>query len=171
MGLAPIVGAYAAGLILEEVHYEGFTRRGDRPLAELVRPIAGLLAPVFFVVMGLRVDLRAFLQPGVLVLTLALTLAALAGKQACALGAWRSRLDGRSIGIGMIPRGEVGLIFAGMGTALVLAGTPIISPPLYSALVVMVIVTTLVTPPALKWSLGRHARRGGPLTGPPDVDP
>jgi len=163
MGLAPIVGAYAAGLILEEAHYEGFTRRGERPLAELVQPIAGLLAPVFFVVMGLRVDLRAFLQPGVLVLTLALTLAALAGKQACALGAWRSRLDGLSIGIGMIPRGEVGLIFANLGLTLTVHGERILDPVTYSAIVLMVMITTFVTPPALKWSF--QARRGPVAAG------
>jgi len=107
--------------------------------------------------MGLRVDLRAFLQPGVLVLTLALTLAALAGKQACALGAWRSRLDGLSIGIGMIPRGEVGLIFANLGLTLTVHGERILDPLTYSAIVLMVMITTFVTPPALKWSF--QARR------------
>ncbi|MGH7512979.1 MAG: cation:proton antiporter, partial [Gemmatimonadales bacterium] len=144
--------AYAAGLVLEEVHLEGFARRGERPLAELVRPVAGLLAPVFFVAMGLRVDLRGFLQPGILALTLALTAAAILGKQACALGAWRSRLDGLSIGIGMIPRGEVGLIFANLGLALTVHGERILDSMTYSAIILMVMITTFVTPPALKWS-------------------
>jgi len=159
MGLAPIVGAYAAGLVLEEAHCEEFARRGERPLPDLVRPIAGLLAPVFFVAMGLRVDLRAFLAPGVLLLTAALTVAAVVGKQACALGAWRSRLDGVAIGLGMIPRGEVGLIFANLGLALVLGGEHVLDSITYSAIVLMVMITTLVTPPALKWRLVRAGPR------------
>jgi Kef-type K+ transport system membrane component KefB len=57
----------------------------------------------------------------------------------------------------MIPRGEVGLIFAGIGTTLFVAGERVISPPTYSAVVVMVIITTLFTPPLLKWSLMRKS--------------
>jgi Kef-type K+ transport system membrane component KefB len=59
----------------------------------------------------------------------------------------------------MIPRGEVGLIFANIGLTLVVAGQPVISPQVFSAVVVMVIATTVMTPPALKWSFERHARR------------
>ena len=65
-------------------------------------------------------------------------------------------LDRLSVGIGMIPRGEVGLIFANLGATLMLDGKPVISAVGYSAIVVMVLITTVVTPPALKWSLNRH---------------
>ena len=157
--LAPIVGAFAAGLILERVHYRDFVGKGEHDLEELVAPIAAFLVPVFFVVMGMRTDLASFADTRVLVLAAALTIAAVVGKQACGLGVIGGGVDRVTVGLGMIPRGEVGLIFANMGMALVLAGTPIITPPLYSAIVVMVIVTTLVTPPALKWSLGRVAAR------------
>ena len=68
--------------------------------------------PVFFVRMGLLVDLGSFLRPGVLLLALALTIAAMVGKWACALAAPRG-VSGLTVGIGMMPRGEVGLIFAG----------------------------------------------------------
>jgi len=153
--LAPIVGAFAAGLVLERVHFRDFVDKGEHGLEELVAPIAAFLVPVFFVVMGMRTDLRSFADTRVLGLAAALTIAAVIGKQACGLGVIGSGVDRLTVGLGMIPRGEVGLIFANMGMALVLAGTPIITPPLYSAIVVMVIVTTLVTPPALKWSLGR----------------
>jgi Na+:H+ antiporter len=153
--LAPIVGAFAAGLVLERVHFRDFAERGEHELEELIAPIAAFLVPVFFVVMGMRTDLRSFADTRVLGLAAALTIAAVVGKQACGLGVIGGGVDRVTVGLGMIPRGEVGLIFANMGTALVLAGTPIITPPLYSAIVVMVIVTTLVTPPALKWSLGR----------------
>jgi len=155
--LAPIVGAFAAGLVLERVHYREFGDRGEHELEELVAPIAGFLVPVFFVVMGMRTDLASFADTRVLGLAAALTAAAVIGKQVCGLAVVGGGVDRVTVGLGMIPRGEVGLIFANMGTALVLAGTPIVTPPLYSAIVVMVIVTTLVTPPALKWSLGRRA--------------
>jgi Kef-type K+ transport system membrane component KefB len=155
IGLAPIVGAYAAGLVLEEGHALHFANQGERPLSELVRPVASFLVPVFFVVMGLRVDLDALRHPEVLGLAGALTLAAILGKQACALGAWNSKLDGLSIGIGMIPRGEVGLIFANLGLGLMVHGERIMDQGLFSAVVLMVMATTLIAPLALKWSLGR----------------
>ena len=156
IGLAPIVGAYAAGVILEDLHYRDFAAKEEWRLEDLVRPISSFLAPVFFVLMGMRVDLSAFTRPGILALAAALTLAAVIGKQACALGALGSRLDGLSIGIGMIPRGEVGLIFASIGLTLVVRGEHIIDAATYSAVVIMVMLTTLVTPPLLKWSLGRR---------------
>jgi Kef-type K+ transport system membrane component KefB len=162
VGLAPIVGAFAAGLILEDMHYSGFVDRGEHPLEELIQPISGFLAPVFFVLMGIRTDLRSFAAPGVLGLAAALTLAAILGKQACSLGVWGRGVDRLTIGLGMIPRGEVGLIFANIGAGLTLAGKPVIDRGTFSAVVVMVIVTTLVTPIALKFSLERAVRRNVP---------
>ncbi|MEW5702225.1 MAG: cation:proton antiporter [Candidatus Zixiibacteriota bacterium] len=158
IGLAPIVGAYAAGLILEETHFREFTARGEQKLNTLVHPISTFLVPVFFVLMGIQVEVRAFANPGVLGLAALLTLGAILGKQACSLGAIRRGLDKLTIGIGMIPRGEVGLIFASIGLGLTLHGERIIDEGVYSAVVIMVIVTTMVTPPALTWSLRRHAR-------------
>lgn len=168
IGLAPIVGAYAAGLILEDLHYRDLAAKEERRLDDLVRPISSFLVPVFFVLMGMLVDLRAFFRPEILGLAVALTLAAVVGKQACALGALGARLDWMSIGIGMIPRGEVGLIFANIGLTLVVRGEHIIDSGTYSAVVIMVMLTTLITPPALKWSLSlsarsKHARNGHDL--------
>jgi Kef-type K+ transport system membrane component KefB len=162
VGLAPIVGAFAAGLMLEDMHYREFVDRGEHPLEELIRPISGFLAPIFFVLMGLRTDLRSFAGPGVLGLAGALILAAILGKQACSLGVWGRGVDRLTIGLGMIPRGEVGLIFANIGVGLTLGGVPIIDRGTYSAVVMMVIVTTLVTPIALKLSLERGARKTVP---------
>jgi Kef-type K+ transport system membrane component KefB len=156
IGLAPIVGAYAAGLILEDVHFRPFAHRGEQQLEHLVHPISTFLVPVFFVIMGMRVDLSAFARTDVLGLAAVLTLAAIVGKQACSLGAIDRSLDRLSIGIGMIPRGEVGLIFANIGLGLSLAGQPIIDGGIFSAVVIMVIVTTMATPPLLKWSLARR---------------
>jgi Kef-type K+ transport system membrane component KefB len=153
--LAPIVGAFAAGLILEPVHYRALTDRGEHPLEELVHPISSFLVPIFFVVMGMRTDLKSFAQPGVLGLAGALTVAAIIGKQACSFGVVGKGVDRLTVGLGMIPRGEVGLIFANIGLGLAVRGESIVDAATFSAIVVMVIVTTLVTPPALKWSLGR----------------
>jgi Kef-type K+ transport system membrane component KefB len=159
IGLAPIVGAFAAGLVLEQTHYRDFVERGEHELEELIHPISSFLVPVFFILMGMRTDLRTFAQPGVLGLAAALTVAAIIGKQACSLGVIGPGIDRLSVGLGMIPRGEVGLIFANIGLALSIGEEPVIDQATYSAVVVMVIVTTMVTPPALKWSLGRSQRR------------
>jgi Kef-type K+ transport system membrane component KefB len=156
IGLAPIVGAYAAGLILEDLHYRDFAGREERKLEDLIQPISSFLVPVFFVLMGMRVDLSTFLRPEILGLAAVLSLAAVLGKQACAIGALGAGLDWLSIGIGMIPRGEVGLIFASIGLTLVVRGEPIIDAATYSAVVIMVMLTTLITPPALKWSLNKR---------------
>jgi Kef-type K+ transport system membrane component KefB len=159
MGLAPIVGAFAAGLLLERVHWAELSRQGERPLEELVRPLVALLAPVFFVTMGLRVDFTGVFTPDRLLLAGALAAAAILGKQVCALGGLGAPLDRLTIGIGMIPRGEVGLIFASIGLGLTVRGERVVDPQLFSAVVLVVLVTTVVTPPALQWSLRRAARR------------
>jgi Kef-type K+ transport system membrane component KefB len=158
IGLAPIVGAYAAGLILEEAHYIDFADKGEHRLEELVRPISVLLVPVFFVLMGMRVELQAFVQPGVLGLAALLTVVAVAGKQICALGGIGAPVDRTAIGIGMIPRGEVGLIFANIGLGLTVRGERVVDERIFAAVVVAVMMTTLVTPPALKWRLSRAAK-------------
>lgn len=157
--LAPIVGAFAAGLILDPVHYQDFRGRGEHSIDELLKPISSFLVPVFFVLMGVRVDLNTFADSGILGFALALTFVAILGKQACALAVLERGLDRISVGIGMIPRGEVGLIFASIGAALTLGGSPVVSSSTYSAVVIMVILTTLVTPPLLKVSLARGDRR------------
>ncbi len=158
VGLAPIVGAFAAGLILEEAYYRDFQNRGEHSLEELVHPIVSFLSPVFFVLMGMQTDLRSVLEPGMIALAIALTCAAIIGKQICSLGVIGKGIDRLSIGIGMIPRGEVGLIFANIGLGLSIGGEKIISKSTFSAIIVMVIVTTVITPPALKWSFGRNGR-------------
>jgi len=153
--LAPIVGAFAAGLVLDEAHYRNHRELGDHGLEELIHPIAVFLVPIFFVLMGIKVDLSTFGQPGVLGFAAALSIAAIIGKMICALGVVEKGLDRISVAVGMVPRGEVGLIFAGIGAALVLRGQPVISVPIFSAVVIMVIVTTLMTPPVLKITLAR----------------
>ena len=167
VGLAPIVGAFAAGLVLDEAHFEVFSAGGERRLDDLLAPVSAMLVPVFFVLMGMKVDLSAFARWELLGFAAALTAAAVVGKQVCSLGVLERGVGRLSVGLGMIPRGEVGLIFAGIGATLTLpdasgAPHPVIGPATFGAVVIMVIVTTLVTPPALKWSLQRR---------PADPDP
>ena len=160
VGLAPIVGAFAAGLVLDEVHYKPAEGRNERDLNDLLQPVSTVLVPIFFVLMGLKVDLRLFTRVDILGLAAALTAVAIIGKQICALGVLERGLNRLAIGLGMIPRGEVGLIFAGIGATLILptasgVSEPVINSAVFGAVVIMVIITTLITPFALKWSLGR----------------
>src|SRR5262245_3024815 len=159
-GLAPIVGAFAAGLVLDEVHYRDLRDRDHRhrSIGELLEPLSTFLVPVFFVLMGMRVDLRAFARVEVLGFAAVLTLVAVLGKQACSLGVLEKGCDRIAVGLGMIPRGEVGLIFASIGVTLTLAGERVVTPEIYSAVVMMVAITTLITPPLLTWRLS--SRRG-----------
>ena len=157
VGLAPIVGAFAAGIVLEEVHYHPFRERGERKVEELLFPITTLIVPVFFVMMGFRVDLKSFASPAVIGFAALITLVAIAGKQICGLGVLERGLDRLAIGVGMIPRGEVGLIFAGIGATLTLTGKPILSPTTFSALVLMIMLTTFITPPLLKMVFERKS--------------
>lgn len=164
VGLAPIVGAFAAGLVLDEVHYKPKDGRTERDLNDLLQPVSTVLVPIFFVLMGLKVDLRLFARMDILGFALVLTLAAIAGKQICGLGVVERGVNRLAVGIGMIPRGEVGLIFAGIGATLMLPSAsgvaePVIDSATFGAIVIMVIITTLVAPPGLKWSLSRKSRK------------
>ncbi|HVG31459.1 MAG TPA: cation:proton antiporter [Pyrinomonadaceae bacterium] len=160
VGLAPIVGAFAAGLVLDEVHFHSAREHREVNLEKLVTPVTTVLVPVFFVLMGLRVDLRVFARFELLGFAILLTLAAIIGKQVCSLVVVERGINRLAVGLGMIPRGEVGLIFAGIGATLVLpnaAGVPepVINTATFGAVVIMVVITTLVTPPLLKWAMGR----------------
>jgi Kef-type K+ transport system membrane component KefB len=162
-GLAPIVGAFAAGLVMEDVHFEDHLKRGERPLHESLHALTGLLVPVFFVRMGMLVHLESFVKPSVVGFAVLITVAAIIGKWSCGLATPRG-VSGRTVGLGMMPRGEVGLIFAGIGASLSLEGRPVVSSETYAAAVFMVVVTTMATPPLLLWSLKRDRgdeRHGG----------
>jgi Kef-type K+ transport system membrane component KefB len=162
--LAPIVGAFAAGLVLDEVHYKPTGGREKRDLNDLLQPVSTVLVPIFFVLMGLKVDLRLFARFDILGFAALLTIAAIIGKQVCALAVVERGVNRLAVGLGMIPRGEVGLIFAGIGATLMLPNAsgvsePVVVPATFSAVVIMVIITTLITPFALKWSLGRKPKQ------------
>ena len=144
-GLATIVGAFAAGLILEEFFLEEFK---GQSLRELLSPIESLIVPVFFVLMGIQVKLETFADTRVIWMAAALTVCAIIGKVAAGY-VCSGKLNRLAIGLGMMPRGEVGLIFASIGK-----GLGVVNDAVFSAVVIMVMVTTLLTPPLLKITLG-----------------
>ncbi|MBQ9358492.1 MAG: cation:proton antiporter [Abditibacteriota bacterium] len=160
LGLAGIVGAFAAGLVLDEVQWRDIRKFRAMSVDNLIAPIAGMLVPIFFVRMGATVDVTSFANGSVLFFAAALTLCAVLGKQTCGLGVTDKSVSKFIVGLGMIPRGEVGLIFAATGMKLMLDGKAVIDPGTYSAIVIMVVVTTVVTPPLLKWALMRQKDTG-----------
>jgi len=165
--LAPIVGAFAAGLVLDEVHFHSARERRELNLDKLLTPVTTIFVPIFFVLMGLKVDLRAFARVELLGFALALTLVAILGKQVCSWVVVERGINRLAIGLGMIPRGEVGLIFAGLGASLMLPNAsgvrePVIDGATFGVVVIMVIITTLMTPPALKWAMSRQRLESEP---------
>lgn len=146
VGLATIIGAFAAGLILHDGYFSKHIDN-DRPensIKTLASPLESILAPLFFVLIGIQVKLESFFHWHVIVLAVGLVIAAIIGKLVSGWGA--NRKDDRLlVGIGMMPRGEVGLVFASIGRTL-----GVISDELFSAIILMVIVTTVIAPPLIK---------------------
>lgn len=157
-GLAPIVGAYAAGLLLDEVSVRPFGGNGMKHIEDFVSPIVAVFAPVFFVRTGMSVQLGG-LGVESLVLTLLLVASAIAGKLVCGIGVRGKGIDRLAIGIGMTPRGEVGLIFAAAAAHLEQDGKPLLLPGVHAALVATVFITTLLAPPALAWRIRQRNNR------------
>lgn len=158
LGLADIIGAFAAGLMLDPYGKGVRTRQEEAALSELLQPLSQIFVPLFFVLMGTHVHLKTASGFIVLGFGLVLIVSALVGKLACALGVTRPGVNRLAVGIGMIPRGEVGLIFAGIGTSMTLRGQPVLSQDIFSAVVLMVLFTTLVTPIGLRWAFGQPLR-------------
>jgi Kef-type K+ transport system membrane component KefB len=177
VGLATIVGAFSAGLILDAVHFRFYnephfvkslddaikdsnepesalasrirsimTFQTDKHIDELIEPLSFFFVPLFFVITGFAIDIRTFTNPHVVIGGLIITLIAVVGKIASGLAAGKVRK--LIVGVGMIPRGEVGLIFATVGMRI-----GAVNNEEYSQILMMVILTTLLTPPILTWLL------------------
>lgn len=177
IGLAPIIGAFAAGLVLEPAHFRCFKDSGlindlkktlkqydlplrrpvsqvinkysERQIDELIAPISLFFVPIFFVVTGMNVNLTTLSDPTVLVVALGITVAAIVGKYVAGYAA--GPVNKSIVGWGMVPRGEVGLIFAAKGKFL-----GVVSDELFSVIIIMVILTTLLAPPILNYLLQNH---------------
>lgn len=145
--LEAILGAFAAGLVLDETDKR-------KELDQQVMPIADILVPIFFVTVGAKADLGV-LNPVVaenragLIIASFLIAVAIIGKVITGWAVFgQPGVNRLAIGVGMIPRGEVGLVFAGIGSA-----SGVLDKPLEAAIIVMVILTTFLAPPLLQWAL------------------
>jgi Kef-type K+ transport system membrane component KefB len=150
VGLATIIGAFTAGLILNDTFFKHCRIPREEynvSIKSLIMPLEVILVPIFFVLMGIQVKIETFFDCQVLIMAGGLLVAAIAGKLACGLVV-RQPANRLAIGLGMMPRGEVGLIFAAIGKSL-----GVINDALFSAVVLTVIVTTLLSPPLLKLAL------------------
>jgi Kef-type K+ transport system membrane component KefB len=172
VGLAPIIGAFAAGLLFEPIFLKEFdtpkvvqeiepllagstaagkmdeiravlTRHTSHQHEHMIEPIGYFFVPVFFVLTGMQVDLATLSDPKTVGIALGITAAAVLGKLAAGFAAGKGK-NPWIVGWGMVPRGEVGLIFAMVGKTL-----GVLSESMFSVIVIMVILTTLLTPPIL----------------------
>jgi Kef-type K+ transport system membrane component KefB len=143
-GLPPIIGCFIGGLVLERKRFRGKdpeTLEFEWNQAErVVGRLGKVLVPIFFVVTGLSMDLSAVLSLQSIIIALGMIVVAVVGKLSCGLAAGKGA-NGWVVGVGMIPRGEVQLIYAGMGLAL-----GALSKGIYSSIVIVVIVTTVLAP-------------------------
>lgn len=144
VNLAAIIGAFTAGLIIHDGYFEGEHTKNRLNIRELIAPFEAILAPLFFILIGIQVKLETFADWQVLIVAFGLIVAAIIGKLICGWGA-NPKDDRWLVGIGMIPRGEVGLVFASIGRSL-----GVISDALFSAIILMIIVTTILAPVLLK---------------------
>jgi Na+:H+ antiporter len=156
IGLEGIVGAFAAGLMLDPYGQGVRAREQDHTLTELLHPLSSVFVPLFFVLMGAKVDLASLAHPAALGAGAVLIVCALLGKLACGLGVVGRGLSRLTVAVGMIPRGEVGLIFAGIGLHLQVGTDAVMSPAQFSAVVLMVLVTTVLGPIGLQWVARRR---------------
>lgn len=178
IGLAPIVGAFAAGLVLDPVHFKYFKDfhvvddvreatkdlppdvrhsiekaiepHAERHIEYLVEPLGHLFVPLFFVMTGMSVNLSTLFNPSIIFVALGITVIAFLGKIVAGLAAGKVKKS--IVGWGMVPRGEVGLIFATIGR-----GLGVVTDELFSVIVIVVILTTLLTPPILSYQLRKLA--------------
>ncbi len=187
IGLAPIVGAFAAGLVLDAVHFRGFqdpsivkdlkqtmettdeptrlklneiiNHHAHRNIEDLVEPLGFFLVPIFFVLTGMNVRLETMFNIPILMVALGITTAAFFGKVIAGTAA--GKVNKWLVGWGMVPRGEVGLIFAAIGRQL-----GVVTDEVFSVIVIMVILTTLITPPVLTYLIKKQAKKLSIETSP-----
>ncbi len=183
IGLAPIVGAFAAGLVLDPVHFRHFDNprvindiketvksedpklveridevldyHAHRHIDDLIEPLSFFLVPIFFIKTGMDVDLSTLLDIKVVLIAIAVATIALAGKVAA--GYVAGDVNKAIVGWGMVPRGEVGLIFAAMGRSL-----GVVPDRLFSVIVIVIIFSTLITPLVLSYLLKRQIAQEKP---------
>ncbi len=171
-GLEPIIGAFAAGLLLDQVHFNNFAdpqivhdlkeldfkapkdreavlrlinKHKHAHIEDLISTVSLILVPVFFVYTGMQIEFGSLLQPKLYLIAFVIAAFAVAGKVAAGLAAKGDMKEKLLVGVSMVPRGEVGLIFAATGKAL-----GVLTDEIFSVVVIVVIITTFVAPPLIK---------------------
>jgi Kef-type K+ transport system membrane component KefB len=171
-GLEPIIGAFAAGLLLDAVHFDSFAdpgvinelkslepknkadkeavqaiirRHRHANIEDLVNNIGFIFIPIFFVFAGLQIDFGSLLKPNLYVIAGAISIVAIASKVIAGFASKGSLREKLLVGFSMVPRGEVGLVFAATGSAL-----GVLTPDEFSVIVIVIIVTTFIAPFAIK---------------------
>ena len=164
--LSMIIGSYVMGLSLSRTDISHMVR-------EHLQPVFGLLVPVFFVVMGMMVDMHLFAEPKILIFGLIYTATAVVAKMVgCGLPTFLCGFNARGalrVGVGMVPRGEVALIIAGIGLS---AG--FLSKEVFGIAVMMTLLTTMTAPPLLVMAFNRKGeglRSGKGKPVPADAPP
>jgi Kef-type K+ transport system membrane component KefB len=155
-GLAPAVGAFFAGLMINPETYAPIRGPTEGLLESHLEPLSLVFVPLFFVLTGMKVSLAALTGSTTLLFTFALIAVAVAGKVISGLGAGKG-VRRLMVGVGMVPRGEVGLIFAALGSGTIIAGKPLLPDAAFAAVVAAVAATSVVAP---LW-LGAILRRRG----------
>jgi Kef-type K+ transport system membrane component KefB len=158
IGLAAIVGAFIAGLILAETEVR-------EELNVEFRSLASVFTPFFFAVTGSQIDLAALVQPETALLAVGLGVAGILTKMVGGIiGSWElGRWGAVTVGAGMSPRGEVGIVVANLALSM-----GIVDQRLFSAVLVAVILTTVVAPYTLAWAIPRALRESDAIV--PEVD-
>jgi Kef-type K+ transport system membrane component KefB len=175
-GLEPIIGAFAAGLVLDSVHFNAYqdpelatalnkAEFSDEADAQMVKKITRehshkhvedligtfnlVFVPIFFVYTGMQINIESLLKPELYGVAAIIALVAIAGKLVAGVAAKGDLNEKLLVGMSMVPRGEVGLIFAATGQAL-----GVLSDELFSVIILVVIITTFISPPLISRMAG-----------------
>jgi Kef-type K+ transport system membrane component KefB len=177
-GLEPIIGAFAAGLLLDAVFFEQYAdaefvqdlrqipfrdaadqatvermiaRHRHSHIEDLIGNLNMVFVPIFFVHTGMQIDIASLLRPDLYVAAIVISLAAIAGKLVAGVAANGDLHEKLLVGISMVPRGEVGLIFAATGQSL-----GVLNDEEFSVIIIVVIITTFIAPPFISRMSGRE---------------
>lgn len=139
-GISLILGAFTAGLFLEEVHFKSLSSGEEKSMEQVIEPISFFVVPIFFVTTGMSMDISIFSKPSIVITSLILGVVMIASKVVSGFAA-RKVANPWIVGFGMAPRGEVGLVLAVIGKA-----SGILTDEGYSIAVAVVVITTLLSP-------------------------
>ncbi len=159
-GLAPAVGAFFAGLMIQPETYAPIRAPTEGLLESHLESMALVFVPLFFVLTGMKVDLLALLSLPTLAFTMALIAVAVAGKVLSGLAAGKG-VRRLMVGVGMVPRGEVGLIFAALGAGIEVNGRALLPSAAFASVVTAMAATSIVAPVWLGFILRRQSKREG----------